>query len=297
MKKKILLIVNPISGIYHSENLEKIVFNTLDSQKYEVFLEYTKYKHHGRELARQGLAAEMDVIAAVGGDGTINEVASQLVGTSTTFAVVPHGSGNGLAYHLHIPINVKRALQVINNGIVQTIDTCRINQVPFFSVAGIGFDAKVAFDFNNDSTRGFQNYLKHILKNLFEYQSGEYIIQVDGSHQESEAFFITFANSSQWGYNVKIAPQASVQDGMLDVCVCSRPNLLKLLNVDLLYLLSNHVDKSSIVKYMQCQKVTIQSKNGQKMYLHIDGDAAGVVDSVEVEVIPQSLHTIIPKMI
>lgn len=296
-RKRILLIINPISGIHHSDNLERTIYNTLDKRCFDIDLAYTQYPHHGSELARAAVEAEMDIVAAVGGDGTINEVASQLVDTQTALAVIPHGSGNGLAYHLHIPINVKKSLQIIRDGLIQPIDTCLVNGKYFFSIAGIGFDAKVAYDFNHDVKRGFQNYLKHILRNYFEYQSQVYILRVDGEEQERDAFFITFANSSQWGYNVKIAPGASIQDGLLDVCVCHRPNFIKLLNIDLPFLLSNHFDKSSLVKYVRCKELTVSAKDGSPMFLHIDGDAAGEVEKVQLQIKPQSLLTVIPKMI
>lgn len=295
MKKSILFIINPISGAGNTDNFEKIVAKTLDNDKFDIYFRYTKYKNHGSEIAAAAVAEGVDIVAAVGGDGTINEVASQIVNTNTAFAVIPKGSGNGLAYHLHIPVNIKKALQIINEQNITSIDTCKINGRYFFSIAGIGFDAKVAFDFNNDGQRGFQNYLKHILKNYFDYQSARYIIQYDDKELETDAFFITFANSSQWGYNVKIAPQASIQDGKLDVCICQRPNLIKLVNVDLPHLLTNHINRSSIVHYLQCEKVKIMPSDGQQTYLHIDGDAAGIVDSIEIEMLPLSLLTCVPK--
>lgn len=291
MKTSILFIVNPISGTKKVEDFERIVCRNLDNDRFDIYFQYTDYKGHACQIAQTAVTNGVNVIAAVGGDGTINEVASQVVNSQSAFAVVPKGSGNGLAYHLHIPVNIKKSLQIINALQIVPIDTCKINGRYFFSIAGIGFDAKVAFDFNNDGQRGFQNYLKHILKNYFEYDTAQYILQYDGEQMEADAFFITFANSSQWGYNVKIAPQASIQDGKLDVCICQRPNLIKLVNVDLPYLLSNHINKSSLVHYLQCEKLKVIPKNGQQTYLHIDGDSAGIVDFVEIEMQPQSLLT------
>lgn len=289
MKKSVLFIVNPISGTRMVDNFEKIVYDTLDNDKFDIFFRYTKYKNHGSEIAAEAVKQGVNIIAAVGGDGTVNEVASQIVNTSSVLAVIPKGSGNGLAYHMQIPVHIKKALKIINEQNFTTIDTCKINGHYFFSIAGIGFDAKVAFDFNNEGQRGFQNYLKHILINYFEYQSAQYLIKYDGQELETDAFFITFANSSQWGYNVKIAPRASICDGKLDVCICQRPNFLKFVNVDLPHLLTNHFNRSSLVHYLQCEKATIIPSNGQKTYLHIDGDAAGKVDGIELEMFPRSL--------
>ena len=298
MKKRILFIINPISGISHSDDIEKIAKENLDDSVFDMEFQQTQYKGHGAELARAAVASGMDIVAAVGGDGTINEVATQLVGTNVVFAVVPHGSGNGLAYHLHIPINLKKSMQIINALHTESVDTCQINGQSFFSIAGIGFDAKVAYDFNQDVNRGFINYLKHILKNYFEYKPGKYTIEYDGKCLEDSAFFITFANSSQWGYNVKIAPMASMQDGKVNICIVKKPKLLlKMLNVDLPKLLSSHFDHSDIVQYLNCEHVKITPVDDIPMFLHIDGDAAGIAQSVDLQVIPKSLRIISPALI
>lgn len=298
MKKRILFIINPISGISHSDDIERIAKDNLDGSVFEMDFQHTQYKGHGGELARVAVASGVDIVAAVGGDGTINEVASQLVGTDTVFAVVPHGSGNGLAYHLHIPINLKKSMQIINALHVESVDTCQINGRDFFSIAGVGFDAKVAYDFNQDVNRGFINYLKHILKNYFEYKPGKYTIEYDGKCLNDSAFFITFANSSQWGYNVKIAPMASMQDGKVNICIVKKPKLLlKMLNVDLPMLLSSRFDQSDIVQYLQCERVKITQEDDLPMFLHIDGDAAGTVQTVDLQVFPKSLKIISPALI
>ena len=212
-------------------------------------------------------------------------------------AVIPHGSGNGLAYHLHIPINLRKSIRLINSLNITDIDTCIVNGRHFFSIAGIGFDAKVAYDFSKDVRRGFQNYLKYIIKNYFTYKTSEYHIQTTEQEIDAEAFFITFANSSQWGYNIKIAPKASVQDGKLDLCICHKPLFLKMLNIDLPFLLSDHFDKSSLVRYMECREAVITAKDGKPIYLHIDGDAAGLADAVTLKVLPRSLKTVIPLFV
>lgn len=298
MKKEILFIINPISGTRHRDDVERAARKILSADKFEMEFVTTRYKGEGAELARKAAAEGVDIVAAVGGDGTINEVASQLVHTNTAFALIPHGSGNGLAYHLHIPIHLEKALQVVNGLHVETVDACQINGKFFFSIAGIGFDAKVAHDFNREGHRGFINYFKHILKNYFEYNSGSYSIEYDGQVMRDKAFFITFANSSQWGYNVKIAPMASIQDGLVNICIVKRPKLLlKMLNVDLPMLLSSRIDQSSVVQYLNCEKVKILPCDSCPMYLHIDGDAAGIVEQVDLQVVPRSLKILAPSFI
>lgn len=295
-KQSIWLIINPISGIRHRQDIGLIARATLDSEKFDVTLRYTEHRGHGAEIAREAVENGINIVAAVGGDGTINEVASQLVGTDTALAIVPNGSGNGLAYHLQIPINVRKALLSINDLRTEKLDVGYVNGRPFFSIAGIGFDAKVAYDFEADPRRGFNTYFKHIFRDYFHYQSCEYHIEYDGQQLNTQAFFITFANSSQWGYNVKIAPMASMHDGRLDVCIVKRPKLfLKLLNVDLPKLLSNRFDRSDIAQYFDCQKLTIVSQDKHPVYLHIDGDTAGMVEKVEIEMKYQALKALVPK--
>jgi len=292
--KRIVFIINPISGTRHSDNIEVIAKKELNADSFDIVFRYTEYKGHGAVLASEAVSQNADIVAAVGGDGTINEVASQLVGTQTALAVIPHGSGNGLAYHLHIPIHLKKAIRIIKSLNIIDIDTCLVNGKHFFSIAGIGFDAKVAHDFSLDVQRGFQNYLKYIIKNYFSYKTTNYHIRTEGQEIDTDAFFITFANSSQWGYNVKIAPQASIQDGKLNLCICHKPNVLKMFNIDIPFLLSDHFDKSSLVRYIECEKATISSNDGTPIYLHIDGDAAGVTENVSLEILPKSLKTIVP---
>ena len=268
---------------------------TLDNERFDVTVRTTERRGHGAEIAREAVAAGVDIVAAVGGDGTINEVASQLAGTDTALAIIPHGSGNGLAYHLQIPINVKKALQVINDLRIEKMDVGYVNGRPFFSIAGIGFDAKVAYDFEQDPRRGFFTYFKHILHNYFQYKSCDYHIEYDGQQMDTQAFFITFANSSQWGYNVRIAPMASLHDGLLDVCMVKRPKLLlKMLNVDLPKLLNSRFDKSSIVQYVACRHIRITPSIAHPIYLHIDGDTAGMVEQVEIEMHREELRTVVP---
>lgn len=294
-KKSIWFIINPISGVHHGEDIGLIVRNTLDSSKFDVTLRYTEHRGHGAEIAREAVEQEVDIVAAVGGDGTINEVAAQLVGSDTAFAIVPHGSGNGLAYHLQIPINVRKAVAVINDMRIERLDVGYVNEHPFFSIAGVGFDAKVAYDFEEDSHRGFITYFKHILNNYFHYKSCDYHIEYDGEAIDTQAFFIAFANSSQWGYNVKIAPMASIHDGKLDVCIVKRPKLfLKMLNVDVPKLLNSHFDRSNIVHYLQCEELKIAPKECHPIYLHIDGDTAGMVESVRIRMEREALKIVVP---
>lgn len=290
--KRILFIINPISGIKRIINFERVIQRKIDHAKFDVSVRYTEYKGHGSLLAREAVADHIDIVVAVGGDGTINEIASQLVNTDTIMGIIPAGSGNGMAFHLNIPIVATRAVKVINQLKVEPIDVCQLNDSYFFSVAGIGFDAKVAYDFNAEKHRGLNNYLKQIIKNYIHYKQDMFRISYNGITIDKEAFFITFANSSQWGFNIKMAPFASIQDGLVDVCIFHKPPFYKILPTAG-NLLTNQINKDPISEYISCSEVNISTEDGLPIYLHIDGDAVEPTTEVHVRVIPKSLNMIV----
>ncbi|MBO4231936.1 MAG: YegS/Rv2252/BmrU family lipid kinase [Bacteroidales bacterium] len=291
--KKILFIINPISGKKRKDFLVEKIRQKFDNEAFDVEIAYTEHAGHGAELAAAAVLRGTDVIAAVGGDGTINEVASQLLNTNTTLAIVPLGSGNGLAHHLAIPQNANKCLQLIADKCdkPELVDTCSINDDFFFSIAGVGYDAKVAYDFNHGNERGFHGYFKYILKDYFNYNYNTYIIDCDGDRIEKKAFFITFANSSQWGYNVKIQPKASVQDGLVDVCIAKKPHWFALGDT-VASLLMNRIDHRKLIEYKKCKELVISIKDGQKMFWHVDGDSREPVEKIVIKIIPHSLKVI-----
>ena len=154
-KRTILFIINPISGINKKSDLPALIKSHLDSKKFEPSIMYTEYAGHGKKISAEN-HHKFNVIVAVGGDGTINEIASQLTNTNCSLAIIPSGSGNGLARDLHIPMNTKKAIKQLNTATFNKIDTCYLNDLPFFCTAGIGFDADVAHIFNNSPSRGLK---------------------------------------------------------------------------------------------------------------------------------------------
>ena len=296
MKKRILFIINPFAGNKHFRNLENAINSVINKTFFDYSIVYTQYKGNAFELSKDAVKQNFDVVVAVGGDGTINEVASALVHSQTALAIVPSGSGNGLAYHLRIPINLRKSINIINDLHYEKIDVCKLNEFFLFSVAGIGYDAKVAFDFNHGKGRGMDAYFKAILKNYFTFKSENYIVQYDGNEIEKNAFFITFANSSQWGYNVKVAPHASIQDGLLDVCFCTKPETITL-SPFVIKLLTDRIDESREMQYLQCKNLSIKTKNNNPIYLHIDGDAVEPVSEIMIQIIPRALNVLTQRLI
>lgn len=293
MKQRLLFIINPIAGTAHKEDIETQIENIIDTSLFDFTIKKTQYKGHGLSLAIEAVSNQFDIVVAVGGDGTVNEVASALVGTSVIFGIIPLGSGNGLARHLSIPVQIDKAIELINmyHKEYKLIDVGKINEYFFFSVAGIGYEAKVAHDFNLRTERGFKGYLKQIIKNYFKYNSDDYIIHYEEKKIEKKSFFITFGNSSQWGYNIKIQPSASVKDGKINMLMCKKPNLLEV-GYGVIELFLSRIEKSKLLETLLVNKVHIYSKNQNNMYLHIDGDAVEPVKSINVELLSKKLRII-----
>ena len=175
-KTNIVFIVNPISGTHDKAELPQLIDTLIDKERFCCDVMATEYAGHAAEIARQCVSKGVDVVVAVGGDGTVNEVARSLVHSDTALAIVPCGSGNGLARHLRISMNASRALQVLNNGVVGEFDYCTVNDKPFFCTCGMGFDAKVSDKFANEGTRGFITYIKTTLSEYFNYSPQQYNI-------------------------------------------------------------------------------------------------------------------------
>ncbi len=219
MKKKILFIVNPISGGLNKTFIPSLIDQWLDHSMFDAEIVFSEYHGHALKLAENAINLNFDVVAAVGGDGTINEVASAVESSGKIMAIIPSGSGNGLARTLKIPLNNAKAIARINLLNTTKIDAGIFNGKKFFNMAGMGFDAHISALFAGDKKRGFQGYIKTTLKEIANYKPEHYRIEVDGKLIERQAFMISIANSSQYGNNAHVSPEASVKDGMLDVCI------------------------------------------------------------------------------
>lgn len=259
-KTSVLFIINPISGTRLRSNVRHAVNRFLDKNKFDYKFKYTAFAGHAEELSRDAVQNKTDIIVAVGGDGTINEVASQMIGSDSVLGIIPLGSGNGLARHLGIPRIMPWAIRQINKYNVTSIDTATLNGVPFISIAGVGFDAKVARLFSRSQKRGFFTYAHLITNNFIKYKPKKYIIRFeDGRTIKPRALFISFANSNQFGYNTAIAPNARLKDGKLDVCIAEKPNFFELPIVANLLLL-RAIDKSQYVTTIRASKFEIIQK-------------------------------------
>ena len=218
-KTTVAFIVNPISGTHSKAALPEMIEQVLDGERFDYQIVKTEYAGHAAELAKALAADGTDIVAAVGGDGTVNEVARALVHSQTALAIVPCGSGNGLARHLCLPMDMKRSVAIINEAHIETFDYGIINDLPFFCTCGMGFDAFISLKFAEAGKRGPITYVENVLKEGLKYKPETYEVSDDTGTHHHKAFLIACANASQYGNNAYIAPGATMKDGQMDVII------------------------------------------------------------------------------
>lgn len=214
-KFKILFLINPISGVGKKKIIPTYIDKYLNKQKFDYRIAYTQYRQHAHQLALDG-KAKYDIIVAIGGDGTVNEVGSALVHSNCALAIIPTGSGNGFAHHLKIPKKIKQAILTINNYHVITVDTGIVNQKVFIGTCGFGFDAHIAKKFDEYHKRGLMSYVKLIRKEFKTYQPKSYIVTIGNTIKKFNAFMFCVANSSEFGNGFVISPNSNLQDGIFE---------------------------------------------------------------------------------
>ncbi|MBV7533647.1 diacylglycerol kinase family protein [Chitinophaga sp. sic0106] len=268
--KKILFIINRKAGTDRQKHLDGAISRYFPATEYSVEITHLAYLGHGKDLAAAAVKNGVHTVVAVGGDGSINEIAQGLVGTDAALAIVPLGSGNGLARALKIPLDANKALQLIVANKQKTMDVGFANEHLFLSNAGVGFDALVAEEFRHTTKRGLYGYAKLVIQRFNSYRPEAYTINIDGKELEEKAFLLTVANGNQFGYEFKLAPRASVFDGMLDVCIMPPVKFLELLPISL-HSLKGNIDKTRYLKHYTGKTITITGNSLQ--FLQVDGDA------------------------
>lgn len=289
--KNIAFIVNPISGTKAKNRVAKLIRELLDLQQFAPTVVVTEYAGHATQLAQQFAMEDYYAVVAVGGDGTINEVASGLIGTATALGIVPNGSGNGFARHLDISTRMNRAIEMLNNSEVINVDYGLVNDQPFFSTCGVGFDAVVAQDFS-DSTRGFKGYLQSIFKDFFQYKADTYQLKGEGIDITTTAFLVNFANAGQWGYDAYIAPKASVQDGWLDVAIVSEFPMTAAAGLAL-SLFTKNIDEKLHMNTIRAKELTLTRTSEGPM--HIDGTPVMMPAELHVKIVEEGLKVLVKK--
>ena len=289
--KNIAFIVNPISGTKTKNRVAKLIRELLDPQLFAPTLVVTEYAGHATQLAQQFALQEYYAVVAVGGDGTVNEVASGLLGSNTALGIIPNGSGNGFARHLDISTRTNRAIEMLNSSEVIHVDYGLVNDIPFFSTFGVGFDAVVAHDFA-DSSRGFKGYVQSIFKDLFQYKPESYHLEGEGVDLTTTAFLINFANAGQWGYDAYIAPKASVQDGWLDVAVVTEFPMTAAAGLAL-SLFTKDIDENLHMNTLRAKEITLTREN--EGAVHIDGTPTQMGKELHVKIVEDGLKVLVKK--
>lgn len=275
-----LFIINPISGKGKKRRLaEKLL-----AKGYKVV--FTEYAGHAEKLARE---ATDEVVVAVGGDGTVNEVARGLVGSEKALGIIPCGSGDGLARHLGISHNINRALKIIKKGECKSMDAATVNGRLFFSVCGVGFDAVVSERFAKCGKRGLSNYIKQGLKTWKNYKPERYTVEIDGESFQTDALFITIGNSNQWGNGAKIAPLADCCDGILDITIVDKFGALELPWLAC-RLMTGSAHKSHRVHCYKGKNIKIT--RAEEGPAHADGDWFTTSETLEINILPAALKII-----
>ena len=290
-RRHILAIINPVSGTGNKNKIPRLIDTVVNHDINDVSIMVTEYAGHAREIAADAVKDGIDVVVAIGGDGTVNEVGSALCGTETALAIVPCGSGNGLARHLRISMNASRALQVLNDGVVGQFDYCTVNGQPFFCTCGMGFDATVSYKFANEGTRGFITYIKKTITEYFKYDAQQYNIDIDGTQMEEKAFVIACCNAAQYGNNAYIAPRATMQDGLIDVTVMHPFNLIQSPLIGARLFLKQ-LNKDHHVSIYRGKHVIIEREHDDIM--HIDGDPIMMPARIVVENVSKGIHILVP---
>lgn len=283
--RKYLALINPISGTGKKDYLPEVLRNRFEGL--DLTIRFTQRANHAYDLAKQAAADKFYAVIAIGGDGTVNEVASALCHTETRLGIIPNGSGNGLARHLRIPMATDKAIDVILDDVVDKIDHCTANSHPFFCTCGVGFDAQVSEKFAKSKRRGPLSYVKSAIGEYLRYRSQRYKITTPDGIITERAFLIACGNASQYGNNAYIAPNADMHDGLIDVTVVLPITPLDTAVLGIL-LFSKHIDQDTNIISFRTPSLTIERE--REGILHLDGEPVMTGKTIEIICHPQSLN-------
>lgn len=289
-KKKLIFIMNPISGTVKKSGIPDIINSTIDKDFFDFSIEETTHAGHATEIAKQAMNENFYAAIAVGGDGTVNETGRALINSDTALGIIPCGSGNGLARHLMLPMYVQKAIEVINMHTVHKLDYGLINNIPFFCTCGMGFDAFISMKFAESSRRGPVTYIENILREGLKYKSETYEIVNGDRVERHDAFLISCANASQYGNNAYIAPQASMSDGLLDIIIMEPLDVLAAPQISI-DIFNKTLDKNPKISTFKTNHLIV--RRSQPGLIHYDGDPIMTGANVDVSVVHQGIKVLI----
>jgi diacylglycerol kinase (ATP) len=284
---KVLFIINQKAGTGYLPALEGVIMDACGKNHIGCTIEHTRSRGHATDLARE--ATGFDQVIAVGGDGTVNEVAQGLLNSQIPMGILPNGSGNGLARHLKIPMNIPKAMQYLLQSKPIAMDTFTLNGKLSLNVSGIGFDGHIANIFGQEKKRGLQGYAKHTFNEFFAFKEFKAQMTTHSDTLVKKAFVIAIANASQYGNNARIAPAASVCDEILHISILKKVPAYRM---DFIYSFFNGtIDTSSFCEILEAKNLHI--KLDQPMAYHVDGEPCGTADEFDIKIQPRSLKMLV----
>lgn len=289
-KKKIVFILNPVSGTRKKALVPGMIRQYLDQDIYDYEIAETQRAFHAHELAKAAAEAGADIVVAAGGDGTVNEVASGLLYTGSALGILPFGSGNGLALHLGIPVDTVKAIKLLNKPSLSVIDAAEVNGKAFFCTAGLGFDAQIGRLFATTHTRGFSSYIKMAFKEYFNFRPHRYKIKVNGQELRGPFFVVTLANAGQYGNNAYISPEADIRDGKIDLCLLKPFPHSQVIPLGW-SLFSKSIDTSSYMTIIRTTEAEIECPEAECM--HLDGEFVPVKGTIKINMLRHSLKVVL----
>lgn len=290
-RQRALLIINPISGTSSKEGIIDITRRKLEATGIEVDAAVTSGPADATRLASEAEAGGYDIVLAAGGDGTVNEIAAALCGSQVTMGILPCGSGNGLARHLDIPVDVSEALDVVIAGHRVEADSASVNGRPFFCTFGVGFDAAVSETFAKQRRRGKLTYIRSTLSTYAKYHPQIYTISANGHLLTEKAFLVAVCNASQYGNNAYIAPEASITDGLLDITIVHSGPLpsMALMGIDMM---TGYINRNTLIHTFKAPAVNIYRRASGPA--HLDGEPVSIDDTMEIKCHPGALRVFTP---
>lgn len=289
---KFIFVLNPTSGTHRNpEKIRAFIENSFQDSEHDYSIRNTEYVGHATEIAKEEAEKASDVIVAIGGDGTVNEVAKGILFTKTALAIVPAGSGNGFARHFKIPLNQEKAIKELIHYKIKKIDTGVINGHHFNGVCGMGYDASVSQKFSEQNSRGLKTYIKVMLKEYFNFKPELYKLTFNNNRIERRCYTLSVANAPEYGNGAIISPDSVVDDGLLEICAMRPLGVFASISVAF-HMMNGSLNRCKHIEYFKTDKVIIERSMDNT--IHVDGTALQTDLNVSIEVVKQSLNVWIP---
>lgn len=285
MKTRIRFIINPISGVNSKHNLPALIETYLNLDRFDYDIVFTEYRKHAEAIAKQSIQEKIDIVCAVGGDGSVHEVGTALIGSKTHLAIIPAGSGNGLARHLNISLDPIKAIRNINDMNLIHMDTVLVNDKPFLNTGGYGFDALIAKKFEEGKQRGFLSYIKLVFREFFKYNPVNVSVDVNGQIKSMPVMLCTIANASEFGNGFCVSPKSDVTDGKIELFLL-KPFRFWSIPLLVFQFFRRKTHRSRFAEIISFEKAKIHLT---KNMAHYDGEPFDVKNELHVQVVPKSL--------